>query len=160
LVEGCVRINYPFSLGRLLGACVRGFLAFHLPDELASFLGEIAPLIQGVSGGRDEWTRLCALASLAEGWYACGPGELARPVISRALDLLPSLAPRPAGWLACATAGAVRTAPAEEARACYQAVLERTSAPDTYTTSTHYGLTQLEVIDAIVLSAVEAFLND
>ena len=62
--------------------------------------------------------------------------------------------------MARASASAVRAAPASEARAHYLAILGRARVSDTYTTSTHYSMSQLEVVEAIVLSATEALQND
>jgi hypothetical protein len=150
------------GVGEVLTVCVQAHRFFHLQPELSAFLDEVARQLPGE--GQDVGPfGACALhlmACLAEGWYALGRADRARPVVRQTLQALPSLQPRDAGALACASAGAVRHAPADEARAHYPAILERTYAKDTFTTSSHYHIIQLKVIDAIVLSATEAFLND
>ena len=160
LVEATLRVTHGQYLDQLLSACVRGFIAFRLPDELDSFLGEITPFLAS-DAGLGEGGRLCARACLVEGWFAFGWSGLAKPVLSQALELLPSLPPgREVGRLACAVASAVRTAPAAEARRYYSAIFDLARAADTHTTATHYATTQLEIVEAIALSAAEAFLND
>lgn len=155
-----------FPLAELLRICVEGFFSLNLCEQADPFLNRIT---QFLTSGEDlsVWLqtqttirrdRLPALLQLAAGWYALGWDSLANPVLERARQELFS-----SGWegrekeaLACASIQAVRFATPPVADHHFRLLLEQlTGIRDTYIASSHYSVAQLEVIESLVLTAVE-----
>jgi hypothetical protein len=99
------------------------------------------------------------LLRLTEGWYSFGWAALAEPVLRKAADILRTgdLPPREQTTLAAAYAGALAQAQLPTTRGRLEVLFaELQGIRDTYTTSTHFEVSRLDVVEAAVLSAVEA----
>ncbi len=142
---------------------IRTFACLRMPEELDQFLQTHK---DAVLGGRDVSSLdfrsspnglpcLHYLLCLCEGWLLFGWGSLAEPVLeaARALLLRGGLPARSQGELACAYLAAAGLAPVAEARARLEEVFRQLPGiRDTYTTATHFSITQLEVVEAAVLA--------
>jgi hypothetical protein len=98
-----------------------------------------------------------ALPRVAGGWLALGQDRRAQPILAIAREQLfgESLGFRDQVRLGCAYAGAVGQAPVGAAMPLLRELLERLPPiRDNFTTQSHYGLSQLQIIDAVVLAAV------
>ncbi len=152
-------------LDTLLRQCIRTLGRGQMYDELDQFLCAMAEqVLQGRSVQDLDCTspgaqaQLRMLLRLAEGWYAFGWDTLAEPVTQRTWDLLASdtVPSREQTELACAYAGAVGQAPPKLAQHGLEAIFrELRGVGDTYTTAPYFSVTQLDVIEAVVLAAVE-----
>jgi hypothetical protein len=149
-----------------LWVCIRTLLQFNLCDEVDQFLNSLSQfLLQGRS--LDDWLttdrerglrRLRCLLPLAGGWYAFGWDRLADPVLEQTRTLLFQniLSGREQTILAGASNQALRLASREVADAHFSLLFERLRGiRDTYTTASHFQVSILEVIESVVLTAVE-----
>jgi hypothetical protein len=105
---------------------------------------------------------LRTLLHMAAAWYLLGKDVEAGAVlrVARATLLVPLKAPAQGRdlvgrtELACAYATALGHAPSEQARQALEELFEKLEGiGDTFTTSEHYGVCQLRVIEAVVLAA-------
>jgi hypothetical protein len=154
------------ALDSLVRQSVRTLVRLSLCDELDQFLGLLA---SQVLEGRDvqavdfrqpkELPALLVLLRLAEGWFAFGWDSLAQPVMRAARSVLfgNSQQLRIRTMLACAYASALGQVRFSEQRHGLEELFRQLDGiHDTYTTSTHYQLAQLEVVESAVLAAVQA----
>jgi hypothetical protein len=155
-----------FDPGVALEEAIRGLFHLGMLEEADQFLNGISRLLlQDRPIGQWDFTqvrnsrgRLRALLELARGWYAFGWDSLADPVLEKARTLLFSgiLVPRDCVPLASASARAVGAAARTVADRHLSSLLDRlTGVHDTYTTASHFSVSQLDVAEAVVLSAVE-----
>src|SRR5262249_51613285 len=100
---------------------------------------------------------LRCLLALSAGWYAFGWDRLAAPFMRSARSLVEGgLSPRNEAQLLCATNDAVRLAERPTADAQFGWLFAHArDVRDTYTTSVHFWIWVLAVIDPLVLAAVE-----
>jgi hypothetical protein len=148
----------------LLRQSVQLLTALRLADELDSFLGEVSELIlrggsvEQFAGNNEQGLRsLQGMLCLAEGWYGFGWDRLADPVVQLVWALLLSgnLPSREQSQLACHYVETLGKA-SGVARARLENIFrELRGIRDTYTTSTHFSVAQLEVVETVALAAVE-----
>jgi hypothetical protein len=152
------------SLGR---ECFRGLRKLGMRDEIDRLLGQLADaVLEGKSLAAvdlHKWSygpeMLKALLQVAAGWYYLGRDRQAEPVLqaARALLLKGELPPRQQTELACAYAQAVGQAPAEVAQERLEEIFTAVKGvTDSYTTSSHYSMAKLDVVESVVLAAVGA----
>ncbi len=156
------------ALDSLAAQCFRGLRKLGMRDEIDQLLRQMADL---VLEGRDVKTvdfkpkdkdphgpaALRALLQVASGWYYFGRDNQAEPVLqsARALLLQNELAAREQTQTAVSYAGAVGQAPVEVAQKRLEEVFKALKGiKDTYTTSTHFSVSQLDVVEAVVLAVV------
>jgi hypothetical protein len=154
------------ALNSLAGQCFRGLRKLGMRDEIDRLLGRMADAVlegkdlaavdfQKSAAGPDM---LKALLQVAAGWYYLGRESQAEPVqqVARALLLKGELWPRHQTELACAYAQTVGQAPAEVAQKRLEEVFTAVKGvTDCYTTSSYYSVAKLDVIESVVLAAVE-----
>jgi hypothetical protein len=156
--EWCTdRKHVNMATADLVSAAIEGLWVFRMGEEADCFLNEVATAIRN---GPVEPTvpQLTAALALADGWFRFGWDRLTVPVFAAVEGILFSgdLPPRDLGQLAQASALAVRSAPHATADAWFRQLFDRLPPiRDTYTTSSHYGFSVLEVAEAVCLSAVE-----
>ncbi|MFQ3592907.1 MAG: hypothetical protein SNJ82_06915 [Gemmataceae bacterium] len=100
---------------------------------------------------------LRALLQVAAGWYFFGRDTQADQIISvaRTSMLAGDLPPREQTQLAKSYAYAVGQAPVEVAQKRLEEIFKvLKNVKDTYTTSTHFSVSQLDVVEAVVLAVV------
>jgi hypothetical protein len=162
----------------LLGQCFRGLRKLGMRDEIGRLLGRMAELVlegRGVAAGSGaeatdplrftaerrgpgagEWGRaLRLLLHVAAGWSYFGQDDRARHILDEARDLLleGDLAPVDQTKLACGYIDALGQTPVEVALPRLEELLPRLGrVHDTYTTSTHYSLSRLNVVESLVLA--------
>jgi hypothetical protein len=115
--------------------------------------------LSGVDFGKEEFgpAALRALLVIAGFWYHFGRADEAEPIIRVAHRLLfaNELAPRDQTQLACAYVSAVGEGPVEAAQRRLEEVFrELKGTKDTYTTSSHFSVSQLDVVESVVLAVV------
>ncbi len=109
-----------------------------------------------------RFARLAALLEIAAGWLYFGMDEHAHPVLEEARQLLleQELGPRDQKDLACAYVTVLGQLPGDLAfERVEELVREVRGVRDTYTTSSHYSVSHLEVVEAVVLAAVDIALG-
>jgi hypothetical protein len=138
--------------------------AMRLADDLDSFLGETSELIlhgrsiDQLGSHGDDLIRLHALLCLAEGWYGFGWDTLAEPVTCRVWSLLlaNTLPSREQTQLACGYIEALGKASMDVAGRRLEEVFgELKGIKDTYTTSSHFSVSQLDVVESVAFAAIE-----
>jgi hypothetical protein len=151
------------AVDSLAGQCLRGLRKLGLRDEIHNLLGQMAAAVTegqalATLRKRKDWpATLRTLLQVAAGWYYFGMDEEARPVLEEARTLLlhGELDAREQTKLACAYAATLGQAPADVALLCIDELFgQLTRVWDTFTTNTHYSLSQLDVIEAVVLAVV------
>jgi hypothetical protein len=153
------------ALDSLAGQCFRGLRKLGMRDEIDQLLGLMAEVILGgqelsaidfrkLSHGP---AALRALLHVAAGWYYFGRDRQAEPVLQtvRSLLLQNDLHPRDQTALACSYAMTVGQAPVEVAQKRLEEIFRQLKGvKDTYTTSSHFSVSQLDVVEAVVLAVV------
>jgi hypothetical protein len=152
------------------GGCVlSNLLRLGLREEADALLTQMADLIlegrnvEDVDPKSPTWPKaLRALLRVACGWYALGSDRLAEPIMeaARAVLFRDDLPYREKVLLAVNYAAAVGQAPVEVAQKRLEELFQKlTGIRDTYNTNQYYSLSQLDVIEAVVLAAVERGLS-
>jgi hypothetical protein len=153
------------ALDSLAGQCFRGLRKLGMRDEIDQLLSLMAEVILG---GQDlsaiDFKKLPhgpaalrALLHVAAGWYYFGRDRQAEPVLQtvRSLLLQNELHPRDQTALACSYALTVGQAPVEVAQKRLEEIFRvLKGVKDTYTTSSHFSVSQLDVVEAVVLAVV------
>ncbi len=153
------------ALNSLAGQCFRGLRKLGMRDEIDRLLGQMAEAVlegkdlaavdfQKSAAGPDM---LKALLQVAAGWYYFGRDRQAEPVLqaARALLLKAELPPRTQTALACAYAQTVGQAPVEVAQKRLEEIFTSIKGvTDSYTTSSHFSVSKLDVIESVVLAVV------
>jgi hypothetical protein len=146
------------ALDTLARECFRGLRKLGMRDEIDRLLGQMADLVlEGKDLSAVNPLALPALLLVAAEWYFFGRDAQAEPVLqaARAVLLKGDLPAKDQTKLACAYARTVGQAPVAVA----QKRLEETftsvkGVKDTYTTSSHFSVSQLDLIEAVVLAVV------
>ncbi len=150
---------YRTCLAALITAAVEGMWAFRMGEEADCFLNEVSGALYARPAAADQAgpQRLTALLAVADGWFRFGWGTLTTPIFSAVEAVYcAGLPARESAHLAAAVALAVRSAPLATADACFRRLFAGLPPiRDTYTTSTHYGVSVLTVVEAVCLSAAE-----
>ncbi len=148
---------------RLAEQSFRGLRKLGMRDEIHALLGKMAEVVTGGKALADLRTRkdwgavLRTLLHVASGWYYFGVEDEARPIMDEARLLLCTgdLDSREQTKLACAYATTLGQAPADLALQSINELFQKLERiTDTFATNTHYALSQLEVIEAVVLAVV------
>jgi hypothetical protein len=168
------------ALNRLAGQCFRGLRKLGMHDEIELLLKQMADLIlesQGVKNigalldvaAKDGphlndavWLAgLRTLLHVASRWFYFGEDEQAEPVLDAARTLLfrAVLKPGEQTLLACTYAQSLGQAPVEMAQQRIEEMFEKLDGVrDSFTTNSHYGLLQLDVIEAVALGVSDRFI--
>jgi hypothetical protein len=149
-------------MNTLAGQCFRSLRKLGMRDEIAHLLRLMAEVIlEGKDLAGVDFKKmdhgidaLQALLGVAAGWYYCGRDSQAEPVLQKTRDLLfrGELQARDKTKLACSYAETVGQAPPEMAQKLLSEVFEKLKGvKDTYTSSMHFSVSQLEVVEAVVM---------
>jgi formylglycine-generating enzyme required for sulfatase activity len=159
------------ALDSLAGQCFRGLRKLNMCDQIEVLLRQMAELVlEGQDVKNIDFRKrengpaaLRALLHVAGGWYYFAKDNQAEPIIQAARTLLlqgEPLPPREQTWLAAAYARALGQAPVEVAQTRLEEIFrQRKGVRDTYTTSSHFSVSQLDVVESVVLAAVECVLS-
>jgi hypothetical protein len=152
-------------LDSLAAQCFRGLRKLGMRDEIDQILRQMAELVlEGQEVKAIDFKKreqgaaaLRALLQVAAGWYFFGRDSQAEPILqaARGVLLAGDLPARDQTQLACAYAGAVGQAPVEVAQKRLEEIFRQLKGiKDTYTTSTHFSVSQLDVVESVVLAVV------
>ena len=153
------------ALDSLAGQCFRGLRKLGMRDEIDVLLKQMADVIlegqdvatAGSRADRNWPAALRALLHVASGWLYFGRDRQAEPILTAARILLfkNELSGQDQTLLACTYAATVGQAPVEIAQKRLEELLHKLQGiKDTYTTNTHYSLSQIDVVEAVVLAVV------
>jgi hypothetical protein len=167
------------KLNPLAGQCFRGLRKLGMRDQIDYLLRQMAEVVlEGqelqalrqraettmrgkepeASEGRSKWaTLLQTLLHVASGWYYFGKDDQARPVMDAVRSLL--FNGNMERWeqtrLACAYAATLGQAPAELTLRGIEELFQKLErVRDDLLPNSHYSLSQLDVIEAVVLAVV------
>lgn len=156
------------NLEALLGGTFRSLRKLGLRDEVGLLLDRIAHVIENspelvsVANSRTTPSNASArlqrlLLQVAAGWFYFGQADRAEPILFQAETLLfhGELKPVDQTALACAYVATLGQAPLELAlRRILELFGDLKGVSDTFTTSSHYSLSRLDVVEAAILSLV------
>jgi hypothetical protein len=153
------------ALDGLAAQCFRGLRKLGMRDEIDTLLRQMADLVlEGQDIKTVDFTKMVngpaalrALLHVAAGWYYFGRDNQAEPVLQAARSALLNgdLSPREQTQLTVGYAGALGQGPVGTGRARLEELFRRLGGVrDTYTTSTHFSVSQLDVVEAVVLAVV------
>lgn len=153
------------ALETLAKESLRGLRKLGMRDEIDQILRQMADLIlEGQDVRQIDFVKrengsaaLRALLQVAAGWYFFGREQQADQVIGVARGVLlgNTLAQREQTQLASAYARAVGQAPVELAQKRLEELFKQLKGiKDTYTTTSHFSVSQLDVIESVVLAVV------
>jgi hypothetical protein len=145
---------------------LRGLRKLGMRDEIDTILRQMAELVlEGQEVKAIDFKKreqgpaaLRALLQVAAGWYFFGRDSQAEPILqaARGVLLAGDLPPRDQTRLAVSYASAVGQAPVEVAQKRLEEVFRQLKGiKDTYTTSSHFSVSQLDVVESVVLAALE-----
>jgi hypothetical protein len=143
----------------------KGLRKLGMRDEIDQILRQMAELVlkgrdaKAIDFKKEEQgpAALRALLQVAQGWYFFGRDSQAEPILQTARSVLMSndLQARDQTQLAKAYALAVGQAPVEVAQKRLEEIFRQLKGiKDTYTTSTHFSVSQLDVVESVVLAVV------
>jgi cellulose synthase operon protein C len=147
----------------LAGQCFRGLRKYGLREEIEALMRELTEaLTQGqppeALRGRADWPALLrTLLHVAAGWFFFGKDKEALELLGEARAALygGGLSREDTTQLACRYAGTLGQAPADVALQGIDEMLDRLEGVyDNFSTWTHFSLSQLQVVEAIVLGVV------
>jgi hypothetical protein len=152
-------------LDSLAKQCFRGLRKLGMRDEIDQILRQMAELVlrgrevKAIDFKKEEQgsAALRSLLQVAGQWYYFGRDSQAEPILqaARGVLLANDLPPREQTMLACAYASAVGQAPVEVAQKRLEEIFRQLKGiKDTYTTSTHFSVSQLDVVESVVLAVV------
>src|SRR5262249_1913729 len=150
-------------LDQVAASCFRGLRKLGMRDEIDQILRQMAELVlEGQEVKAIDFKKhaqgpaaLRALLQVASGWYFFGRDSQAEPILqaARAVLLSNELPPREQTQLACGYARAVGQAPVEIAQRRLEELFKQLKGiKDTYTTSSHFSVSQLDVVENVVLA--------
>ena len=152
-----------------LAQCLRSLRKLGLRQEIDGLMARMTDLLMKGVGlaelraktrNSDEWADILrALLQIAGGWLYFGRTEKAMPFLDEARSLLFQEDQRPApikrSKLARAYAEALGQAPVDLALKRFEELFKRMgNLVDTFTTNSHYSLSQLQVVEAVVRAVV------
>lgn len=156
----------------LISQSLRGLRKMGLRDEVGRLLEHLELLVQTAPGnekkkkksGDPAVERAKMLLHVAAGWFYFNRPENAWKIIERTETLLREqiLIPVQQTAVACAYVSALSQAPVEQAMPRIAALFrELKGTQDMFATNSHFSLSQLRIVEALVLSLVgEDFLTD
>jgi hypothetical protein len=156
------------ALDSLAASCFRGLRKLGMRDEIDAILRQMADL---VLEGQDVKTidfkkrdkgiaALKTLLQVAGGWYFFARDSQADPILqaARATLLSSDMTPKDQTGLACSYAAAVGQAPVEVAQKRLEEIFDKQKGikgvKDTYTTASHFSVSQLDVVESVVMAVV------
>jgi hypothetical protein len=152
------------AMNDLMAQCFRGLRKLGMRDEIELILRQMAELVlEGQEVKAIDFKKaekvpgLRALLKVAEGFYYFGRDSQAEPILQAARGvLLENVLPmREQTQLAVAYTTAVGQAPVEVAQKRLEEIFRQLEGiKDTYTTSTHFSVSQLDVVESVVLAVV------
>jgi hypothetical protein len=162
------------ALEPLMGQCFRGLRKLGMRDEISRLLGQMAEVVLEGREGRNAhvatfkvktagqtavaWADTCQLLlHVAAGWFYFGLDSRARHILDEVRELLleGDLEPWKQTPLACAYAQTLGQAPVELALQRLSELLRKVQrVSDCYTTNSHYSLSRLRLVEAVVLALV------
>jgi hypothetical protein len=152
-------------LDELAASAFRGLRKLGMRDEIDQILRQMAELvlkgreIKQIDFKKEEQgpAALRSLLQVASGWYFFGKDSQAEPIlqVARSVLLANDLPARDQTQLACAYARAVGQAPVEVAQKRLEEIFRQLKGiKDTYTTSSHFSVSQVDVVENVVLAVV------
>ncbi|GIW80100.1 MAG: hypothetical protein KatS3mg105_1907 [Gemmatales bacterium] len=166
------KVGIQENLVTLVENCLRGLRKLGMREQIGMLLSNLADAIlegedwhafgarllltakEGKALGQKP-ARLRALLHVAGGWYYLGHDDNAVAVVDLARDLLFAncLSPTEQTKLARAYAATLAQAPVDDALQRIEELFYRLEGvSDTYTTNSHYSLSRLDVVEAVVLA--------
>ena len=155
------------TLQALLTQSFRGMRKLGMRDNIARLLDQMAALVRAAErklaasqkkkGEEERASLLTAMLQVASGWFFFGQNESAWPVLDEVRDLLFSneLPAMPQKKLACAYASALGQAPVDDAIPRFTELFKKLKGiTDSFTTNTHFSLSHLDLIEAVLLAMV------
>jgi hypothetical protein len=153
------------SLETLAKESLRSLRKLGMRDEIDQILKQMAELVlEGQDVRQVDFKKrdsgadaLRALLQVAAGWYFFGRDTQADQIVgvARTVMLSGELPQRDQTQLAKSYAHAVGQAPVEVAQKRLEEIFKSLkNVKDTYTTSTHFSVSQLDVVEAVVLAVV------
>ena len=147
-------------------SCFRGLHMPNLHDAMNQILRQMGELVlkgrevESIDFKEEEQgpAALRALLLVAGQWYYFGRDSQAEPILQVARQVLfaNDLQPREQTQLASAYASAVGEAPVEIAQKRLEEIFRQLKGiKDTYTTSSHFSVSQLDVVESVVLAVQE-----
>jgi hypothetical protein len=152
-------------LDELVAQAVRTLCKLRMRDEIDQVLRQVTELVlKGRQIKQIDFKKekqgpaaLRCLLRVAQGWYFLGRDSQVEPILQSAWTLLlaNNLLPRDQTLLACAYAEALGRAPVEVAQKRLEEMFRLKGIKDTYTTSSHFSASQLDVVESVVLAALD-----
>lgn len=151
------------ELESLAAQCFRGLRKLGMRDVIEQLLGQLSHILlqgrppQAFRQNKDWPALLRSLLQVASGWFYFGMNDKAKPIIEEARQLLyrGDLDRYEVRKLARAYINLLGQAPADIAlRSIDELFSKLKGIYDTFTTREHYSLSQLEIIEAVVLAIV------
>jgi cellulose synthase operon protein C len=157
------------NLEALLGGSFRSLRKLGLRDEVGLLLERMVAVIEnnpdigdGAAGGKAPASAATArlqrlLLQVAAGWFFFAQDDRARPILDRARTVLfkGDLRAVEQTALACAYVNTLGQAPLELAQPRVLELFRKLKGVyDTYTTHSHYSLSRLDLVEAVILSMV------
>lgn len=156
------------SIGALAEQSFRSLRKLGLHDDIEKLLGEMAEgilqgksvdaLVRSFDSRNDALAPLCALLHVAGAWYFFGRDRLAEPVVQAARALLFGSKLTQATQrrdLACTYARTVGQAPPTVTLVRLEEIFTLLkNYRDTFTTSSHFSVVQMDLVEAVVLAVV------
>ncbi len=151
------------AMESLAGQCFRGLRKLGMREEIDQMLTLMASVILQGQDIQSLDTRslpnapasLRALLHVAGGWFYFGKDRMAEPILQAVRGLLfrEELAYREKTALGCVYAATVGQAAVDVAQKRLEEIFQKlTGIRDTYTTNTYYSLSQLDVVESVVLA--------
>ena len=148
------------ELESLLGHTLRSLRRLGLRDQVARLLHATQRTTQlqaAYEPGPQQASAMRLQLQVAGGWYYFGQEAKGRRILddARALLLENRLSATEQTALACAYIAALGTAPLEVTLARLMEFFRKATIPaDTFTTSSHFSLTRLDIVEAVILTLV------
>lgn len=158
------------TLQTLLMQSFRGMRKLGMRDNIARLLDQMASLVRSAEGklsssrkaaDTDRASLLETMLQVASGSFFFGQDESAWPVLDQVRDILfqkdkeKTLPAVPQKKLACAYASSLGQAPVEDAIPRFAELFKKLKGiSDSFTTNTHFSLSHLDLIEAVLLAMV------
>jgi hypothetical protein len=153
------------QLTLLVSESFRGLRKLGMRDEISDLLDKLAALVRtktpepkgkkGPPGAEAGGLQL--LLQVAGGWFFFGRDERAWPVLNQVRDVIATgkLPPHRHKPLVCEYLRALGQAPVDQAIRRFEEFFRQAPAvQDTFTTNSHFSLSKLDVVEALVLALV------
>jgi len=151
------------AMESLAGSCFKGLRKLGMRDEIDKILTRMRDVVlegqdlAGLDPTKMPVAALQALLHVAAGWYYFGKDRQGDEVVNKVRQALfrDAYTTKEKTQLACVYATTVGQAPVEMAQKRLEELFGKLSnIRDTYTTNQYYSLSQLDVVEAVVLAVV------